>query len=63
MLTQERYDRMAWVSYGNEREKKGEKNMLVRMVKKGRLTIEEAAEEANMFAQEFKDKHMKSAYA
>ena len=28
MLTQERYDRMAWVSYGNEREKKGAKNQM-----------------------------------
>ena len=37
---------------------KGEINMLLKLVKKGRLTIEEAAEESNMTPDAFKQKYL-----
>ena len=39
-------------------EARGEINMLLKLVKKGRLTIEEAAEESNMTLDDFKQKYL-----
>ena len=38
----------------NESEERGELRMLVKQVKKGRITIEQAAEDANMSVEQFK---------
>lgn len=38
----------------NESEARGELRMLVKQVRKGRLTIEQAAEDANMSVEQFK---------
>lgn len=39
----------------NESEERGECRMLVKQVKKGRITIEQAAEDANMSVEQFKN--------
>jgi len=38
----------------NESEERGELRMLVKQVRKGRITIEQAAEDANMSVEQFK---------
>ena len=38
----------------NESEERGERRMLVKQVRKGRITIEQAAEDANMSVEQFK---------
>lgn len=39
----------------NESEERGERRMLVKQVRKGRITIEQAAEDANMSVEQFKN--------
>lgn len=38
----------------NESEERGERRMLVKQVRKGRITIEQAAEDANMSVEQFR---------
>ena len=38
----------------NEREERGERRVLVKQVRKGRITIEQAAEDANMSVEQFR---------
>ena len=38
----------------NESEERGERRMLVKQVRKGRITIEQAAEDANMSVERFR---------
>ena len=39
----------------NESKERGERRMLVKQVRKGRITIEQAAEDANMSVEQFKN--------
>ena len=39
----------------NESEERDERRMLVKQVRKGRITIEQAAEDANMSVEQFKN--------
>lgn len=39
----------------NESEERGERRMLVKQVRKGRITIEQAAEDSNMSVEQFKN--------
>ena len=67
MIIQERYDRMDVLTYGSEREAAGEErgkiNTLLRLLKNGRITVEEAAEDCNMSVKDFTDAYLTPASA
>lgn len=63
MIIQDRYNRMDWVTYGNQREEAGGIRMLVNLVKNGTITVEQAAKNANMSVEEFTKEYLTPASA
>lgn len=67
MTAQERYERMDWLSYGAEREARGEErgeargelNMLLKLVRDGRISLDVAASELGVTTDAFVREHMR----